>query len=122
MSIGPYTRSKSADPEVRLRASELFKRYRIRSDARERQFKWGQSSATVLPTGETFPKRSGQHIDMLQRWVRDQKAQTPGEEFDRYIDNLPVAMATLLALRLRFHATKRVGDSSGRENEPPVRK
>ena len=44
----------------------------------------------------------GQHIDMLQRWVRDQKAQTPGAEFDRYIDNMNVAMAMLYALKDTF--------------------
>jgi len=44
----------------------------------------------------------GQHIDMLQRWVRDQKAQTPGAEFGNYIDNMSVAMAMLLALKDTF--------------------
>jgi hypothetical protein len=50
-------RSKSADPEVRLRASELFSGIVFALGYAKRQFKWRQSSATVLPTGETLPQR-----------------------------------------------------------------
>jgi len=63
---------------------------------------------------------------MLQRWVRDQKAQMPSAGLN--IDNMNVAMAMLYALkdtrysgRLRglAHGSGRSNRTSGRQAEPP---
>jgi hypothetical protein len=62
----------------------------------------GDKRAPLYCQPEKLFLNVGQHIDMLQRWARDQKAQTPGAEFGKYIDNLPVAMAMLLALKDTF--------------------
>ena len=94
-------RSKNADPEVRLRASELFSGIVFALGFANASLV-GDSRAPLYCQPEKLFLSVGQHIDMLQRWVRDQKAQTPGAEFDRYIDNMNVAMAMLYALRDTF--------------------
>jgi hypothetical protein len=94
-------RSKNADPEVRLRASELFSGIVFALGFANASLV-GDNRAPLYCQPEKLFLSVGQHIDMLQRWVRDQKAQTPGAEFDRYIDNMNVAMAMLYALKDTF--------------------
>jgi hypothetical protein len=94
-------RSKNADPEVRLRASELFSGIVFALGFANASLV-GDNRAPLYCQPEKLFLSVGQHIDMLQRWVRDQKAQTPGAEFDRYIDNMNVAMAMLHALKDTF--------------------
>jgi hypothetical protein len=92
-------RSKNADPEVRLRASELFSGI---------VFALGYANASLIGNNraplycqpEKLFLNVGQHIDMLQRWVRDQKAQM--RDGGLYIDNMSVAMAMLMALKDTF--------------------
>jgi hypothetical protein len=103
-------RSKNADPEVRLRASELFSGIVFALMHANASLN-GDNRAPLYCQPEKLFLNVGQHIDMLQRWVRDQKAQTPGAEFDKYIDNLPVAMAMLLALKDTFPCDQKGGRS-----------
>jgi len=104
-------RSKNADPEVRLRASELFSGIVFALGFANASLV-GDNRAPLYCQPEKLFLSVGQHIDMLQRWVRDQKAQTPGAEFDRYIDNMNVLWQCCMLSKIHFHATKRVHDSS----------
>jgi hypothetical protein len=106
-------RSKNADPEVRLRATELFSGIVFALGYANANLK-GDNRAPLYCQPEKLFLNVGQHIDMLQRWVRDQKAQTPGAEFGQYIENLPVAMAMLLALKETFPCDQKGRDGNAR--------
>jgi hypothetical protein len=69
-------RSKNADPEVRLRASELFSGIVFALGYANASLN-GDNRAPLYCQPEKLFLNVGQHIDMLQRWVRDQKAQMP---------------------------------------------
>ena len=99
-------RSKSADPEVRLRASELFSGIVFALGYANASLK-GDNRAPLYCQPEKLFLSVGQHIDVLQRWIRDQKTQMPGA--DLKIDNMPVAMAMLLALQDTFPCDQKGG-------------
>src|SRR5258708_27026098 len=84
-------RSKSA-PEVRLRASELFSGIVFALGYANASLN-GDNRAPLYCQPEKLFLSVGQHIDMLQRWVRDQKGQM--SDAGVYIDNMSVAMAIL---------------------------
>jgi hypothetical protein len=90
-------RSKSADPEVRLRASELFSGIVFALGFANASLKADNQPPLYCQPEKLFFS-VGQHVDMLQRWVRDQKAQVPSTS----IDNMNVAMAMLYALKDTF--------------------
>jgi hypothetical protein len=94
-------RSKSADPAVRLRASELFSGIVFALGFANADL-LGNHRAPLYCQPEKLFLSVGQHIDMLERCVRDEKGQTAGAEFGRYIDNMKVAMAMLYALKETF--------------------
>jgi hypothetical protein len=101
-------RSKNADPEVRLRASELFSGIVFALGYANASLN-GDNRAPLYCQPEKLFLNVGQDIDMLQRWVRDQKAQMP--DGGSYIDNMPVAMAMLLALKDTFPCDQKGGRS-----------
>lgn len=98
-------RLKNADPDGRLATTTLFSGTVFALGFANASLV-GDNRAPLYCQPEKLFLSVGQHIDMLQRWVRDQKAQMPSAGLN--IENMNVAMAMLYALKDTFPCDQKV--------------